>query len=128
MAYAVAMNTGVAPKFILPNIFSMESRDIAGRLYAVAIPMVLWSGYPGEALDLLRKVRKYAHDANVAQRHVGWAHRFEFEALLQLGRAEEAYDVGIATGLNCAALFSLLLVPGAVALLFVKRRVSGRPE
>jgi hypothetical protein len=39
-----------------------------------------------------------------------------------------AYDVGIATGLNCAALFSLLLVPGAVALLFVKRRVSGRPE
>jgi hypothetical protein len=71
MAYAVAMNTGVAPKFILPNIFPMESRDIAGRLYAVAIPMVLWSGYPGEALDLLRKVRKYAHDANVAQRHVG---------------------------------------------------------
>jgi hypothetical protein len=39
-----------------------------------------------------------------------------------------AHDVGIATGLNCAALFSLLLVPGAVALLFVKRRVSGRPE
>jgi hypothetical protein len=35
---------------------------------------------------------------------------------------------GIATGLNCAALFSLLLVPGAVAVLFVKRTVSGRPE
>jgi hypothetical protein len=42
-------------------------------------------------------------------------------------RNATAYAVGIATGLNSAAFFSLLLVPGAVTVLFVKRRVSERP-
>jgi hypothetical protein len=80
-----------ALKFRLPNIYRMESRDIAGRLYGVAIPRVLWSGYPAEAVRLLRKVRRYARDAKVALRHTGWTYSFEFEALLQLGRAEEAW-------------------------------------
>jgi len=84
-------NERTTPKFTLPNIFPMETRDIAGRLYAVAIPTVLWSGYPADALHLLRKVRRYARDANVADRHVAWTWHFEFETLLALGRAEDAW-------------------------------------
>jgi hypothetical protein len=34
--------------------------------------------------------------------------------------------VGVATGLNCAALLALVLVPAAVVGLFVKRRISRR--
>ena len=34
------------------------------------------------------------------------------------------YAVGIATGVNCAALCSLLFVPSAIAILFVKGRVG----
>jgi hypothetical protein len=79
------------PDFTLPNIFPLESRDIAGRLYAVTIPRVLWSGYPAEALRLLRRVRTYAKQSDVAARHVGWTWGFEFDALLQLGRTEEAW-------------------------------------
>jgi hypothetical protein len=36
------------------------------------------------------------------------------------------YAVGIATGLNCAAFFALVLVPAAVAGLFIKRRITRR--
>jgi hypothetical protein len=80
-----------APKFTLPNLYRTESRDIAGRLYGVAIPRVLWSGYPADALRLLRKVRRYGREAKVALRHTGWTYSFEFDALLQLSRTEEAW-------------------------------------
>jgi hypothetical protein len=80
------------PKFTLPNIYRTESRDIAGRLYGLAIPSVLWNGYPAEALRLLRLVRKYARDGKVAVRHAAWIfYSFEFDALLQLGRTDEAW-------------------------------------
>jgi hypothetical protein len=36
------------------------------------------------------------------------------------------YAVAIATGLNCAAFFALLLVPGCIAALFIKRRITTR--
>jgi hypothetical protein len=36
------------------------------------------------------------------------------------------YAVGLATGLNCAAFFALLLVPGCIAALFIKRRITTR--
>lgn len=36
------------------------------------------------------------------------------------------YAVGVATGLNCAAFLALLLVPGCIAALFVKRRIVRR--
>jgi len=85
------MNDKPAPKFTLPNIYRMESRDIAGRLYATAVPRVLWNGYPAEALRLLRNVRRHARDANVAPHHAGWTYSFEFDALLQLGRTVEAW-------------------------------------
>jgi hypothetical protein len=87
----VAMISKQRPKFTLPNIYRTESRDIAGRLYSVAIPRVLWSGYPAEALRLLRLVRRYARDAKVAARHAAWTFSFELDALLQLGRTEEAW-------------------------------------
>jgi len=54
-------------------------------------PRVLWNGYPAEALRLLRNVRRHARDANVAPHHAGWTYSFEFDALLQLGRTEEAW-------------------------------------
>jgi hypothetical protein len=79
------------PTFTLPNIYPMESRDTAGRLYALAIPRLLWSGHPAEALHLLHKVRRYARDVGVADRHVRWTWTVEFEALLDLGRTEEAW-------------------------------------
>ena len=43
------MNDKPAPQFTLPNIDPMESRDIAGQLYATAIPRVLWSGLDASA-------------------------------------------------------------------------------
>lgn len=64
------------PKFTLPNIFPLESRDIASRLYAGAIPR----DHPADALPMLRQIRKHARSANL-----------EFEALLNLGRTEEAW-------------------------------------
>src|SRR5216684_860446 len=39
----------------------------------------------------LPKIRSQARDADVAPRHAGWTYSFEFDALLQLGRAEEAW-------------------------------------
>jgi hypothetical protein len=41
------------------------------------------------------------------------------------GRAM-SYAVGIATGLNCAAFFALVLVPGCIVALFIKRRLARR--
>jgi hypothetical protein len=37
-----------------------------------------------------------------------------------------AYAQGIAEGLNCAALFGLVCVPAAVAVVLVRRRVGRR--
>lgn len=75
----------------LPNLFVTESRDIATRLYAVAIPRLLWRGRPAEALEMIRRVRAFGTTSRVAARWTMWTYSFEFEALVALGEFESAW-------------------------------------
>ncbi len=75
----------------LPNLFTTESRDIATRLYAVAIPRLLWRGRPAEAIEMLRRVRSFGATSRAAARWLIWTYSFEFEALVALGEFESAW-------------------------------------
>ncbi len=75
----------------LPNLFVLETREIAHALYAVAIPKLMWRGEPAEALHQLRLVRRFAEQARVAKKHTFWTYGFEVEAGIAAGVTEAAW-------------------------------------
>jgi hypothetical protein len=75
----------------IPNLFRSESRDFAVRLYTIAIVNLLHRERALDGLMALRKVKRFAAQVGVAQRHINWTWTWELEALHLLGRHQAAW-------------------------------------